>query len=88
MVEEEWKRTSLKKDINFDEADEKDARELLKSHTEKLIATLVEKDIILWRNGYDHNFKRHTVEPQVPYTLKECMGHANVMLNIVLKCTG
>jgi len=39
--------TPPKKDINFDEADEKDARELLKSHAEKLIAILVEKDIIL-----------------------------------------
>lgn len=35
----------LKRDVNFEEVDEKDTEELLKSHVEKLIAMLVQKDI-------------------------------------------
>ena len=79
----------LKRDVNFEEVDEKDAREFLKSHVGKLTATLVqgsvwlsfeEDGVMTTLRGAQSNHRWHIC------TVTKYVGHTNIMLTNNLTC--
>jgi len=75
----------------YEEVDEKDVEELLESHAEEMTPTeLVQLDVQR-QSGYDEDNEDPKEQPITqldPASVKEFMGHADAMINIILEHGG